>query len=279
MQVPVQVLPEGSTLPPLLYLVVLALGVASVALALRRVSPAVTDRVVVAFAPWMVVESSCYVLHQIGGIPDLIAPFCSSPTVYVSVAVLVGAAWAASAAAGFPADRWRPPSVPSVVGLSGAVLAVVVVGWALWSAPQGLEPVWPAVGLAVAAVCATAVWTALRRLVPRTRVTGAVGALCVFGHALDGVSTAVGIDVLGFGERSPVSRAIIEFAATLPTAPVVGAGWLFVVAKLALAAAVVVLLSSYVREEPAEGYLLLGGVAAVGLGPGAHNLLLFTIAS
>uniref|UniRef100_UPI000299E622 DUF63 family protein n=1 Tax=Halococcus hamelinensis TaxID=332168 RepID=UPI000299E622 len=103
--------------------------------------------------------------------------------------------------------------------------------------------------------------------------------LCVLGHALDGVSTAVGIDVLGFGERSPFSRAIIEFAATLPTASLLGAGWLFVVVKLALAAAVLVLLASYVREEPGEGYLLLGAVAAVGLGPGAHNLLLFTIAS
>jgi uncharacterized membrane protein len=101
----------------------------------------------------------------------------------------------------------------------------------------------------------------------------------VFGHALDGVSTAVGIDILGFGERSPVSQMIIEFAAGLPTAAVIGAGWLFLLIKLALAATTVVCLSSYVREEPTEGYLLLGAVAAIGLGPGAHNLLLFTIIS
>ncbi|EMA41075.1 DUF63 family protein [Halococcus hamelinensis] len=275
-----QVLPEGSTLPPVAYLVVLVLALAGVALALRRVGPRVTDRVVVSFAPWMVVGSSCYVLYQVHDTSSfLLKPFFSSPTVYVSVAVLAGAVWAASAAAGLPADRWRPPSVPSVVGLSGAVLAVVVVGWALAMSAPDLEPVWPGVALAVAVVCAAAVWVAIRRLVPATRVTGAVGGLCVLGHALDGVSTAVGIDVLGFGERSPFSRAIIEFAATLPTASLLGAGWLFVVVKLALAAAVLVLLASYVREEPGEGYLLLGAVAAVGLGPGAHNLLLFTIAS
>ncbi|RJT02053.1 DUF63 family protein [Halococcus sp. IIIV-5B] len=276
-----QILPEGSTLPPLPYLVVLALALAGVALALRRLGPRVTDRVVVSFAPWMVVGSSCYVLYQVYETSSfLLKPFFSSPTVYVSVAVLAGAVWAASAAADLPVDRWRPPSVPSVVGLSGALLAVVVVGWALvWSAPGDLHPVWPAVALAVAVVCAVTVWAALRRLVPATRVTGLVGGLCVFGHALDGVSTAVGIDVLGFGERSPFSRAIIEFAATLPTAPILGAGWLFVVTKLALAAAVLVLLASYVCEEPGEGTLLLGAVAAVGLGPGAHNLLLFTIAS
>jgi uncharacterized membrane protein len=32
------------------------------------------------------------------------------------------------------------------------------------------------------------------------------------------------------------------------------------------------------QEEPREGAALLGFVAAVGLGPGAHNLLLFAIA-
>jgi len=37
------------------------------------------------------------------------------------------------------------------------------------------------------------------------------------------------------------------------------------------------LLADSVREDPAEGRLLFVLVAAVGLGPGAHNLLLFTI--
>lgn len=169
------------------------------------------------------------------------------------------------------------PSVPGIVGLSGTALALVAVGWALAVGKPGLTVAWPALGIVVAVVLAAAVWSGLRRAVPKTRVTGAVGALAVFGHTLDGVSTAVGLDVLGFGERSPVSRAIIEFAAGLPTAEVVGAGWLFILVKLALAALVVVFMSEYVREEPAEGYLLLGAVAAVGLGPGAHNLLLFTI--
>jgi uncharacterized membrane protein len=104
-----------------------------------------------------------------------------------------------------------------------------------------------------------------------------VGFLAVFGHALDGVSTAVGVDLLGFGERTPLSRAIIEFAATLPTEPYLGTVWLFVLVKLAVASGVVTLFADYVREDPSEGYALLGFVAAVGLGPGVHNLLLFTV--
>ena len=158
MQVPVQVLPEGSTFPPLPYLVVLALGVAGVALALSRVSPAVTDRVVVAFAPWMVVGSSSYVLHQVDGVAALLAPFCSSPR---------STSRSRCSPGGLGGERGRRPPCrplatavgPGVVAFSGVVLAVVVVGWTLVrSASGGLHPVWRAVGLAVAAVCAVAVW-------------------------------------------------------------------------------------------------------------------------
>ena len=275
-------LPEGSTLPPPRVLLVLAIALVGVVLVLRRIAPRVTDRVVVAFAPWMVAGSSCYVLYQVDAVPPAVSPFFSSPTVYASIAVLAGAVWAATAAAGLPADRWRLPSVPGVVGLVGGIAAIAAVGWALafgTGTREGLTLAWPSAGLVIAVLLAAVVWGGLRRIAPETRITGGVGALAVFGHTLDGVSTAVGIDVLGFGEQSPVSRAIITFAADLPTAPVLGAAWLFILVKLVLAAVVVVLMSGYVREEPAEGYLLLGAVAAVGLGPGAHNLLLFTIAS
>ncbi|WP_020222266.1 DUF63 family protein, partial [Halarchaeum acidiphilum] len=105
------------------------------------------------------------------------------------------------------------------------------------------------------------------------------GALVIFGHALDAATTAVGVDALGFGEQTPLSRVIMQFAGSLPTAPVLGVGWLFIAVKLVLAVGIVLLLADYVREAPTEGYLLLAFIAAVGLGPGAHNLLLFTVAS
>jgi uncharacterized membrane protein len=279
MQVPAQLLPAGSTLPPVEYLLVLAVAFAAVAASLRRVGPRVTDRVVVAFAPWMVLGSSCYVLHQVGGVPAVLRPLFGSPTVYLSVATVAGAVWAATAATDLPTGRWRLPSVPGTVALVGSSLALVAVGWALSVGAPGLTVAWPVAGVIIATVLAAVLWTGLRRAVPATGRTGAVGALAVFGHTLDGVSTAIGVDVLGFGERSPVSRAVIEFAAGLPTADLLGAGWLFLLVKLALAALVVVFLADYVREEPTEGILLLGAVAAVGLGPGAHNLLLFIIAT
>lgn len=273
-----QVLPEGSAIPPLPFLLVLLFTLTAVFVALRRISPPVTDEVVVAFAPWMVCGSSLYVLYQVGALPRIIAPLFGSPAVYGSVAAVAGGLWAGTAYADLPADRFGLPSVPGIVALAGGFAALIAVGWVLAvGARRGLTVFWPAVGLVVAVVLATIVWVGLRWVSPGVRVTGTTGVLCVFGHALDGVSTAVGLDVLGFGERSPISRAVIELAAGLPTAAIVGSGWLFVLLKLALAVGVLVLMAGYVREEPTEGYLLLGAVAAVGLGPGAHNLLLFSI--
>jgi uncharacterized membrane protein len=86
------------------------------------------------------------------------------------------------------------------------------------------------------------------------------------------------VDLLGFGERTPVSQAVLDVAASLPTAETFGVGWLFVLVKLAIAEVVVFLFADFVREDPTEGFLLLGAVAAVGLGPGVHNLLLFMVA-
>jgi uncharacterized membrane protein len=99
----------------------------------------------------------------------------------------------------------------------------------------------------------------------------------VLGHTLDGVSTAVGVARLGFGERSPLSRVLLELGG-LPSLPVLGEGWLFLLVKVVVACAVVHLFVPYVRDAPSEGLPLLGFVAAVGLGPALHNLLLFSIA-
>ncbi|PSP56105.1 DUF63 domain-containing protein [Halobacteriales archaeon QS_1_67_19] len=266
------VLPEGFALPPLPYLVVLLAGLALVGGTLSRAEPPITDRTVLALAPWVLVGSSLHVLYVLDWVPAVVAPLLGTPAVYPTTFVVAGVVWLA-------ALRTRSDAEPPLAAV-GAFLALAVVGYALArGAADGLRPVWPGVALLGAVGTTAGLWAATRRSYPGVaRATGAVGALAVFGHALDAVSTAVGVDVLGFGERTPVSRAVLDAAAGLPTAEVIGAGWLFVLVKLAIAELVVVLFADLVREDPAEGYLLLGVVAAVGLGPGAHNLLLFVIA-
>jgi uncharacterized membrane protein len=269
---PAAVLPAGFALPPAPYLVALLVGVAAVGYAFYRRRPAVTERRILGLAPWMATGSACHVLYGGETLPTVLRPFAGTPAVYVTVAVVAGAAWLLADAADLP--------VAATLGTTGTLAFLVAAGWTLaaGAASGSLSPTVPALGLGVASVVAAATWAALRRVAPDVGVTGRVGALAVFGHALDAVSTAVGVDLLGFGERTPLSRLILDVGAALPVAEYVGSAWLFVLVKLAVAAFVVVLLADYVREEPDEGYLLLGLVAAVGLGPGVHNLLLFTVA-
>ncbi|MFC7046841.1 DUF63 family protein [Halobacteriaceae archaeon GCM10025711] len=266
------VLPSGFALPPLPYLLVLLAATALVAWALRRDAPPVTGRTVVAFAPWMVVGSSLYVAYQVGLVPAAVRPFFGSPAVYLTTFVVAGIVWLTTRRV-TTADRrvLAATGVVAVVAVAGAVLNAGL-------AAGTVALTWPLVGLVVATAVAGVTWSGARRVWPGSFETaGAAGALVVFAHALDGVSTAVGVDVLAFGEQTPLSRAIMEFAGSLPTASVVGVGWLFVVVKLGLALVVVALLTDYVHEDATRGFLLLGLVAAVGLGPGAHNLLLFAV--
>ncbi|WP_096395669.1 DUF63 family protein [Halorubrum trapanicum] len=264
-------LPAGTTLPPLPHLLVVLLATGGVAAALRRRRPRVTARRVLALAPWMALGSAAHVLYVVDALPSSLAPFAGSPTVYLTVGVLAGAAWLA-------ADAARPDRVAATLAAAGALCLLPVVAVALGA---GLSPAgarWSAVAFALTLPIAGAAWVGLTRFRPEAAATGSVGALAVFGHALDGVSTAVGTTQLGFGERTPVSRILLEIGG-LPSLPVIGEGWLFLLVKLAVASAVVWLFAAYVREEPTEGYLLLGFVAAMGLGPAAHNLLLFSVAA
>ncbi|PSQ57847.1 DUF63 domain-containing protein [Halobacteriales archaeon SW_8_68_21] len=231
-------LPAGTTLPPLPHLLVVLFAAGGVAAALHSRRPRVTGSRVLALVPWMALGSAAHVLYVIDALPPVLAPIAGSPTVYLTVGSLAGGA----------------------TGLS----------------TEGAR--WSAVAFALTLPVAGAAWVGLTRLRPEAAVTGGVGALAVFGHALDGVSTAVGTVQLGFGERTPLSRVLLELGG-IPPVPVLGEGWLFLLVKLAVATAVVWLFAAYVRETPGEGFLLLGFVAAMGLGPAVHNLVLFSVAA
>lgn len=262
------VLPRGFALPPLPYLLGLTLGLAAVGAALAARRPAVRERHALALVPWVLVGATAHVLYVVGALPEAVRPLAGTPAVYATVAVVAGAAWAGLDATG------RDPARP--LGLVGVALFVPLLGAALATA-ESLAPRWPGVAVVVAALLAAGAWRALLAVRPGVAVTARVGPLVVFAHALDGVSTAVGVDVLGFGERTPLSQVIIEFGAALPTADLLGAAWPFVLVKVALAAVVAVVLADFVRDEPTEGYALLALVAALGLGPAVHNLVLFTV--
>jgi uncharacterized membrane protein len=268
----VPLLPAGFALPPLPYLAGLAVGLGALLAVAARRRPPVDDRHVVALAPWMAAGAVGHVLYVLGALPALVRPLAGTPAVYVTVALLAGGVWLGADAAGV--DVPRALAVGGTAALVPALAAAVARG----SARETLSPLWPAVALAVAVLLTAGAWAVLVRARPRVRAAGRAGPLAVFAHALDGASTAVGVDVLGYGERTPLSRLVIEAGRALPTADLLGAGWLFVAVKLAVAGAVVVALADLVADEPSRGHLLLGLVAAAGLGPAIHNLVLFAVA-
>ncbi|SFG47538.1 Uncharacterized membrane protein [Halopelagius inordinatus] len=276
------ILPDGFALPPPTYLALLFVAGSVVGREAYQRRPAVTPHRILAFAPWMVLGSALHVLFVLDALPGVVRPLAGTPAVYVSVAILGVATWVASDAVSSAgaASAGADDSAARILGGVGTALALAASAAVLLAgASDGtLSPSVPVIGLVASAAVAAVAWAVLVRAHPPAAVTGVVGGLAVFGHSLDAVSTAVGVDLLGFGERTPLSRFIIEFAHGLPTDPYLGGGWLFVLVKLAVVCGVVALFADYVREEPTEGFLLLGFVAAVGLGPGAHNLLLFTVA-
>lgn len=268
MESTILLLPRGLSLPPWPYLVAVLIGLAGVLGVLWRQSPQVTDGIVAGLSAWVVTGGVYHAMFQRGLLPDPVAPFFGTAAVYLTVAVFAGASWALGEVLS------RQAMVTGTTGLLGGGLGL---GYALATGPVG------AVGWAVSAIGASVVVTALawriltRRRPAATGATGAVGLVVVFGHVLDGVSTAIGYDFLGAGERTPLPALILEAGSALPTAPVIGAGWLFILVKLGLAVGIVVLFRDLLTDAPVRGRLLLFLIAAIGLGPGSHNVVLYLL--
>ena len=269
------VLPEGFVLPPWYLLVPILVVLAGIVALLWVLEPPVTDRTVLAFAPWMMFGSALHVLYQLGAYPDGVEVLFATPTVYLIAAVVAGAAWIGAI---FLYAGGLQPTIPRFLGVAGtaffAVFAAIIldIGWN----QETFNLFWPVIAVVIAGIVTAIAWLALGLWFTDVAATTSItGALVVFGHALDGVSTALGYDVLGTEESVPLSRLLLEAGESLPTADYVGAGWLFILVKVILAMVILGLFKEFVEDEPAKARIVLAGVAAVGLGPGVHNVLLF----
>lgn len=269
------VLPEGFALPPWYLLVPILVVLAGTIALLWALEPPVTDRTVLAFAPWMMLGSALHVLYQLSAYPDRFEVLFATPTVYLITAIAAGLCWIVAI---FLYAGGLQPTIPRFLGVAGtaffAVFAMVIID-AGWN-QETFDLFWPVIAVVVAGIVTAIAWVALSLwFTDVAATTSYTGALVVFGHAIDGVSTAVGYDVIGVGETVPLSALILEAGESLPTADYVGAGWLFILVKVVLALVILGLFKEYVDEAPRQARILLAGVAAVGLGPGIHNVLLF----
>lgn len=271
--------------PPLLHSVTLVVGCAIIVAILLAVRPPVNQTTVLAFVPWMVAGGILHVFYQIGIIfgvqlyPPAIAPVFSAPAVYLTTFLGMGLIWLLLTMIISP-DK-QAVKVPKFLGIIGVGIALPLIGLVIW---QGLDPliamnpIWPIVGLLVSLVATAVVYLLVG--VWRTYVLARaryVGALVIFAHLFDAITTTIGVDILGATERSTAPQAILDFAAGLPTADLLGTGWLFVLIKLLMAVIIVVYFCEDLVEHETQTNLLFAFVVAVGLGPGVHNFFLFVL--
>lgn len=243
-----------------------------VVVAARQYGLSPSDRVVLAFVPWVAVAASLTVLADVVVLPAALATLFDGALSYLVAFVLGGAVWVATAD-----TEWADWTPTELVALTGVLLFAPIAGGTLAMSGRELHPLWPVVALLAAVALTMVTWGYLREWVPQVGRTGELGIVVLFGHLLDATTTLVGIDLLGFAEQTPLPRAMMEFAATLPTADLLGVGWLFLVFKLLLAVAVLFLAGVGSPEPSGERNLFLGLVAASGLGPGVHNLVLYVL--
>lgn len=265
----------------------LLIGTGTIVVLLYALRPPLTQKIVLSFIPWMISGSIMHVFWQLGNTyqqlyPESIDPLFSAPAVYLTTFIALGAIWTLSAIIVPSYDR--SGRIATYIFATGLGVLIPLLGLVVWQGMSDqlapMEPIWPVLGLILSIALTFVVYIAIGAW--RTYVIAQaryVGAFVLFAHTFDGVTTAIGVDVLGAGERSALPKAILEFAADLPVADTIGVGWLFVLVKVTLASAIVVLFAEYLDEEPTQANLLLTVIAIVGLGPAVNNFFLFLLVS
>ncbi len=99
----------------------------------------------------------------------------------------------------------------------------------------------------------------------------------VFGQLCDGFATMVGIDMFGYGEKHPVSNAVIQYGGAINDALGITWGegaWLFALVKAALVGLIVWLFVQMRVEQRQQHFrlLIVLAVLIVGLAPGLRDI-------
>lgn len=274
------VLPDGFVLPPWPQFVTLAVLLIGVTALLWALKPRISDWTALAAAPWIALGGVLHALHQEPGqvaeIPGWLDHFIASPAVYATVGVLAGVVWIASTIKAAMSDSIADRPL-GVIGTGVVVMTLVLVTFSAFDAGI-LEPLWPAIILLVSTLLTAFLWIGVSLVFTETAAyTRKTGAVVVFAHVLDAISTWVGHDVLGYPERTPMSRAVISVGEQLPIPEAVGPAIVFVLVKIVLAIGILLLFREWTREEPQQARIVLLFVAAVGLGPAVHNIVLFAV--
>lgn len=239
-------------------------------------TPELEWSIVVAFVPWMAVGATLVVIGRVGTSLPSVLSVDGMGGAYLWTVGAAGLVWLGSSVSQRTADD---VATASAVGSVGVVVLVVLLV-RLFSNVGSLSVGWPLLSVGFSLAVTLVSLEVVAKLWPEIAERWSpLAALVVFGHVLDGVTTLVGVDVLGFIEQTPLSRAILAFTRSLPLANSLGVGWMFLGFKIVLAYVIVIAVPiGFTTDRQLQNLLIAIGIAT-GFVPGVHNVLLYLVAT
>ena len=210
----------------------------------------------------------------------LISPFIYFTVFFIALATLVISLWLERSG---NVDRYEYP-----LATIGTVFLVGTVTWLVWQSVRseliGFNPAVPIITLVGATVITVITWVLIERYKPDINAgTGAMGALVIWGHTVDGVANVLSLDwapLFGLPSYSPkhvINQAIVDITGAIQPAwlsETIGTAWPFLFVKVGVAVIVVWIFDEQLMDEsPRYAILLLIAILAVGIGPGTRDFL------
>ncbi len=156
----------------------------------------------------------------------------------------------------------------SVILAAGSVFAVAVLG--LIVSTVTVSAGWMAPGVVLGAGTVLAAYALMLQQLGSMFPAASVivhreGLVVLYGHLLDGISTALSLDRLGMTEKHPIPSMFISYT---------GTPYAFIGLKLAVMSVILYYMfedGSVRHDDPVFFNLILLGILAVGMGPGTRN--------
>lgn len=292
--------PGYTTVSTVSYAVVLVFMLIGVLLLLRRLDIEMSPAFYFALFPYMLLGGALRTVEDVnvafrGEEVGMLIPYPTvaliiSPFIYFvmfgfTLAALVGGVWLEG--------RGTLSRSETFLGGIGTAAVVAVVGWLLYVAGTTdiveFYLLVPTIVLGGATLTTLVFWWVTERFVPGINEgTGAMGALVVWGHAVDGVANVLSLDwgeqLVGvpYGSKHVINEATVRITGAIQPqwlTDAIGSAWPFFFIKVIAAVVVVWVFNEEIFEEsPRYAYLLFIAVLAVGLGPGTRDMLRATLA-
>lgn len=290
--------PGYTTVSTLSYALILVFALVGVVLLLRRLDLGYDPGLFYALFPFVLFGGALRTVEDVsvalGPESAVTVPFpwsalLISPFIYFTVFfVTLGALLFAIALDRRGAvDRYHAPL--AAVGTVALTVTIAYLTYAAVAAdPVSFHLSVPVITLVGATILTAITWFLVERFAPEINYgTGYMGALVIWGHAVDGIANVLSLDwagalgLPGYSPKHVVNAAIHDYTGQIQPAwlsDLIGTTWPFLFVKLGAAVFVVWIFDEQIFEEsPAYAMLLLITVLAVGLGPGTRDFLRATL--